>query len=1222
MADTRTWGGGSAHPALALTDVAGSPDEPPTGGDEPGWKERAFGEGTLRLRRHIADPFSRNAYPLILNTGLTGLLGIGFWWLAPRYYSDADVGRGSALISLMTLLSGAVAINLTGTLSRFIPQAGRRTARLVCGVYLLSCVVVVVLGGGFLLTLGHWGPTFDLLRNPLMALCFVPAVVVAGIFTIQDAVLTGLRSSLWVPIENTCFGVLKIVLLVLMASAFPKEGLYLSWVVAMVLLVPPINGLIFTRLLPRHGRTTGDRVVPPTRAQIGGFFAGDYVGALFVFGAGYLVPVIVAADVAPADFAHFYLAWTVVGILNLVATNLAVSLTVEGVYDAGKLATNCRAALRRGLTILLVAVAVVALVAPWGFGTLGPGYLAALPSMLALALAALPRAIVEIWIGVLRARGLTHQVARVQIAVGLVVVGCVLGWLGVDAHGLGGKLERITGVGVAVLVGYAALAVAVAPRLRRFLVEPNTRALHQRAGAWRRWARSRRPSAASVAVCALTGVALIAYLLPLRQVNLARVNGLGLISVLPAPSLIALAALALAFPLTLAFPRPRPVVLGAQLVAMVACLHGVAALTEPLPRFPTTWLHVGFVEFIGRAGTVMPDLDARFNWPGFFALIAFVTGKHGWASLVGLMTWTPLVSNLLYLIPFGMVLRNLRASWRAKWFAAWLFGVLNWVGQDYFSPQGFSYLLYLVFVAVVITWFRHSADPLAVRSLFKRPRDGGKPTTLVPGELSAPPTQPGLQVTLLLFLVGLFAVGTFTHQITPFVMLSAITGLVLVRRCTATGLPWLLGVILAAYICYMAAVFWSGHMNSLRAGLGDLIANLLAGTMGRASGGSAEHHAVLFVRLAITVGVFVLAAVGARCRRRRGVDDRVALVLLLAPLPAILESYGGEMVLRVYMFALPGACVLAAYAFFPDRSARRSWHGHLAVAVCALGFVGGFLFARYGNEAYEMIRPGELAAAEYVYQHGGSPVLFLTEKDDPWATPFIPLGYQDLDRVRWRSIRAPSDPREVDAVVTALRDLGPDGYLMTTRGQEHYLQAVGHYGPNWGDEFRAHMRQVPQVRVVAENSDAVVYALRPGVKPVEVTLRRGLPTGVRLENTPWTGVGLFFLVPLLAVLLTREVVRMRLGPDGRWRLLPLTVMAAPLLAVFVAVLIERLTFLTIISPPPTPPESVCDLAGAVNSGSGATTEFMQLQRPAGWCFMRSPFAPAWSENSPVDGTAG
>src|SRR5581483_482251 len=97
------------------------------------------------------------------------------------------------------------------------------------------------------------------------------------------------------------------------------------------------------------------------------------------------------------------------------------------------------------------------------------------------------------------------------------------------------------------------------------------------------------------------------------------------------------------------------------------------------------------------------------------------------------------------------------------------------------------------------------------------------------------------------------------------------------------------------------------------AGLGDLISNLLAGTAGRAHGGSAEHHAVLCVRLALTAAVFVLAMLGVR--RRRGFDDRVALVLLLAPLPAVVESYGGEMVLRVYLFALPGACVLAAYAF-------------------------------------------------------------------------------------------------------------------------------------------------------------------------------------------------------------------------------------------------------------------------------------------------------------------
>ena len=34
--------------------------------------------------------------------------------------------------------------------------------------------------------------------------------------------------------------------------------------------------------------------------------------------------------------------------------------------------------------------------------------------------------------------------------------------------------------------------------------------------------------------------------------------------------------------------------------------------------------------------------------------------------------------------------------------------------------------------------------------------------------------------------------------------------------------------------------------------------------------------------------------------------------------PSALQSYGGEIGLRIYMFALPGACILAAYAFFPN----------------------------------------------------------------------------------------------------------------------------------------------------------------------------------------------------------------------------------------------------------------------------------------------------------------
>ena len=39
----------------------------------------------------------------------------------------------------------------------------------------------------------------------------------------------------------------------------------------------------------------------------------------------------------------------------------------------------------------------------------------------------------------------------------------------------------------------------------------------------------------------------------------------------------------------------------------------------------------------------------------------------------------------------------------------WIFALSGWVGQDYFSPQGFTYLLYLAFVAILLVWFRGAA---------------------------------------------------------------------------------------------------------------------------------------------------------------------------------------------------------------------------------------------------------------------------------------------------------------------------------------------------------------------------------------------------------------------------------------------------------------------------------------------------------------------------------
>lgn len=413
-------------------------------------------------RPRLADPLLRNAYALMVNTGVTGVLGAGYWLLAARYYDDADVGRGSATISAMMLLSGFAALNVTGMLTRFIPEAGRWTVHLVRRTYLVSSAGAVVVTAGFLLTVGRWSTSFADLGGVAAGTAFTVAVVAWGIFTLQDGVLTGLRSAAWVPLKNGVFGAAKLALLVTFAVSLPRDGVYLSWVIPMAAALVPVNILIFGRLVPLHVRRTRHRSDAPSPRRIGRFLAGDYVGAVSVLATMHLVPVVVATRVEPRTFAYFYIAWTIGGVIDLLAVNMAMSLTVEGSFDADRLSSGCRAALRRTLRILVPVVVAVVAFAPYGLAVLGGGYAAEGARLLRLlALAALPKVLIELYLGVLRAQSRTHLVAAVQVARGILVLGLAFTLTGVVGIG---------GAGLAVLAGQLALAAAVVPGLRRVLV--------------------------------------------------------------------------------------------------------------------------------------------------------------------------------------------------------------------------------------------------------------------------------------------------------------------------------------------------------------------------------------------------------------------------------------------------------------------------------------------------------------------------------------------------------------------------------------------------------------------------------------------------------------------------------------------------------------------------------------------------------------------------------
>ncbi|WP_328870299.1 lipopolysaccharide biosynthesis protein [Streptomyces sp. NBC_00287] len=1190
----------------------------------------------------------RNAYALMLNTGISAVLGLGFWLAAARYYSESAVGQGSAAIAAMKFLAGLTAVTLTGALARFIPIAGRATGRFIFRTYAGSSVVVALAAGVFLVTLDMWGPSYRFLDGPVAGLGFVVAVVAWNLLTLQDGVLTGLRSALWVPVGNTAFSAVKLGLLVAFAAAVPTTGVFVSWVAAIAISVLPLGWLVFRRLVPRHEKSTEEHAQPPSLREIGKFLAGDYTGSLFSLAVVYLIPVIVAAQVSSEDNAYFYITATIGGTVNLLAINMGASLTVEGSHDPSRLASNTRAALKRMAKIMIPVAAILFFGAPWILGVFGTGYAdAATPLLRWFALGGLLRVVMETYFAVLRAQSRTAGLAWLQGLLCALVLGLTL--LLLPRMGL-------TGAGVAEIIALAVIVAIAAPKLYRTvlttpaevpegsapdgdLADLGAREPARRGPAWaldsdtlalgihvdfdhldrrpdvrpgpgtppagipalRRptWAvglpvEKREPEVDApfeaeekavvpevpeavreepreepptllptrigvVLGCLLTAALLLYWVPALRlgEADLDEMGGLGLVSVLPMPTLIGAGLLVTAFASLLWLGREHRALLLVTLLATVVSLHALPALIETEPRFATAWQHLGFLDYIDRTGSAVPDLDARWSWPGFFAVAAFVAQACGVSDLTEVIRWWPLTMQLLYLIPMFLLTRSMRASWRARWTGIWVFVLSGWVGQDYFSPQGFTYLLYLVFVAILLVWFR------APRVIWTKVR---------PGELEVEPTDRRQRAVLLLVVMGLFAASVPAHQLTPFVMLGVLAVLVLVGRSELRGLPVLFGVMAVAWIGFLAEPYWSGHFDELFGGVGGVGSNVSSSVSGRIEGGSSTHKLVLYTRVLLAGGVMAMACWGWWRRRDHKYRERSLLVLTFVPFLGFgMQSYGGEMALRVFMFALPGAALLMGLALFPrtgvtakERDKDRVSLAPLAALMAGLVLMGGFLVARWGNEPFERVRPGEVAAMEYVYSHDDPSARLLWLSNDPVnvVTPSMPWGARDMEKVEYLPTLAPVDPVLVSGLVKALKDAGPNSYLMINRSQVTYLRMDVGYSKAWESRLIQNLDRRQELRKVIVNEDVTMYALRKQPAGAVPKADPG-PIGPQVTWTPWSVVGALAALALIVLLGAREVVRVAVRPSVRqlrW-LQSSFWFSLPLLAVLLASLVQR--FLTI-----------------------------------------------------------
>jgi hypothetical protein len=600
-------------------------------------------------------------------------------------------------------------------------------------------------------------------------------------------------------------------------------------------------------------------------------------------------------------------------------------------------------------------------------------------------------------------------------------------------------------------------------------------------------ARALRGGAPAAAHALVVIGAMAVWIASLRSLDLHHITDLGIVPALPAGSFIALAGVTAGFAVALRDPRPSTPLVLLHLVAVVVMLHGATALTESEPAFNVVWRHAGVTDYVLATGRVDPNIDAYFNWPGFFFLTGLATRAAGLDSALGLSAWAPVMFELAYLPALVVIARTFTADRRLAWVAVWIFYVSNWVGQDYLAPQAMAYALYLAVVAIVLTCFTRTAAPELGRV---RARGAAVLTRL---RVRLPDTplheagvreaiSPGQRGALLLVCVVLIAAAVGSHQLTPWMMLASLGLLVGLRRCTARGLPIITTVLLVAWMTYLAAAYLDGHLKPLLGQTLDLQQALAANVSSRLQG-SADHLLVVRLRLGMTALVYTLAIVGAVRGLRRGWMSPSHAILALAPAAlAVLQPYGGEMLMRTYLFSLPFAACFAATALTPS-PAWRGWWVSAVLAIAGAALVAGFLFTRFGNERTTRFTTAEVRAIDWIYKLAPPGATLIADSPNlPWKSRhYADYKYTLLSRQLRFPKGRPSRRELAEAVADYMADT-PSGnrraYLILTRSQKVYDAVLG--APAWGstaDVERAVARSRHFVKLF-DNGDGKIFVLR------------------------------------------------------------------------------------------------------------------------------------------------
>ena len=398
------------------------------------------------VRQHLQEPLIRNSFFIMASSFAAAGFGFFFWMIAARFYSQADVGIATALMSSMGLLILISRLGLDQSVIRFFPL---RDKNRVLGTAILV-PTAVALGAGlvFIAVVDVVSPELTIVRTvaPLY-LIFLGAYSVTWVI---EGAFNAMRKSEHYFILNLLYGsrILFLVPLVFLGAMGIFSAFGLSFVLGLILAL-----VLLARCSVRPALGV-DRVFLREAWQ---FSAGAYIAGILMSAPNMVIPIMVLHVLGAESTANYYITYAIVSILFMIPYAFTTSLFVEGSHG-GEMKKSVLRTLASMFALLIPAIIGLSLFGEQILNLIGKDYVEGIALLQVLALSAIFVSVCQTFISSAKVR---NDIRSLMILSGFVSV-ALLGFGYTLMHRFG-----LIGMGYAWLGTYVAGTLLVGVILKR-----------------------------------------------------------------------------------------------------------------------------------------------------------------------------------------------------------------------------------------------------------------------------------------------------------------------------------------------------------------------------------------------------------------------------------------------------------------------------------------------------------------------------------------------------------------------------------------------------------------------------------------------------------------------------------------------------------------------------------------------------------------------------------